>query len=210
MKRLLSTLVPAIAAGLCIGLGGTVFLALMEVNRLLGAVLFTVGLFTICTQGFALYTGKVCYLPDNPPGYLLSVAAVWLGNLIGTAAVGSLLRLTRIGPACAAAAESLCAVKTADSALSLFLLGVLCNIFIYIAVEGYRSNPHETGKYLAMVLGVAGFILAGTEHSVADMFYFAAAGQLATAAAVRCLVIITLGNLCGGVLLPLLKRLYGR
>ena len=48
-------------AGLCIALGGTVFLS--SDSKILGAVLFTVGLFTICTFEFSLFTGKVCYLP---------------------------------------------------------------------------------------------------------------------------------------------------
>lgn len=69
-------------------------------------------------------------------------------------------------------AAALCEVKLGDGLVSLFFLGVLCNIFIYIAVEGYKSCPHELGKYLVLFFGVMGFILAGTEHCVADMFYF--------------------------------------
>jgi len=48
------------------------------------------------------------------------------------------------------------------------------------------------------------FILAGTEHCVADMYYFAAAGQL-NGKALLCLLEITLGNICGGLVIPLLK-----
>ena len=52
--------------------------------------------------------------------------------------------------------------------LGLFVLGILCNICIFIAVNGYANNPHQVGKYLALFLGVSVFILCGTEHSVAD------------------------------------------
>ena len=52
--------VSAILAGGCVGLGGIVFLSLE--NKVLGALFFTVGLFTICTFKLHLFTGKVCYM----------------------------------------------------------------------------------------------------------------------------------------------------
>ena len=88
--------------------------------------------------------------------------------------------------------------------LSLFVLGVLCNIFIYIAVEGYLRNPHEAGKYLSLFFGVIVFILTGTEHCVADMFYFWMAGAW-SGRAILCVIVISLGNAVGGVLIPLLR-----
>ena len=62
--------------------------------------------------------------------------------------------------------------------LGLFVLGILCNICIFIAVNGYANNPHQVGKYLALFLGVSVFILCGTEHSVADMYYWSVSGVL--------------------------------
>ena len=84
--------------------------------------------------------------------------------------------LTRAGAGLAEKAAGLCEVKLSDSFVSLFFLGILCNILIYIAVEGYGKIQHETGKYLALLFGVMVFILCGTEHCVADMFYFWMAG----------------------------------
>ena len=98
---------------------------------------------------------------------------------------------------------ALCRIKMDDSLLSLFLLGVLCNIFIYIAVEGYLRNPHQVGKYLSLLFGVMVFILAGTEHCVADMYYFWMAGTVSGRALV-CLLIISLGNAAGGSLFRVL------
>ena len=114
-----------------------------------------------------------------------------------------IVKLSRIDGIAEQATE-LTAVKLDDSILSLFLLGVLCNIFIYIAVEGYKNNPHELGKYLSLFFGVMVFILAGTEHCVADMFYFWLSGW-SVDAAVRVLV-ITLGNAAGGILFRALHR----
>lgn len=193
----------AVLAGAAISVGGTVFLSLE--SKVLGALFFSVGLFMVCTLGLNLYTGKVCYLPGKSRGYVGFLALVWLGNLAGAEGTALLLRLTRIGTMLAEKAETLCRVKTGDSLLSLFVLGMFCNIMIYVGVESYLANRHELGKYLGIVFGVVVFILCGFEHCVADMFYFAMAGW--SWRALLCLVVITLGNAVGGMIFPLCMML---
>lgn len=207
MKKTVSVFLKAILAGFCIGLGGVVFLGLMPTSKPLGAFLFAIGLFTICTHGFNLFTGKACYILDNKPSYLGTLVVIWVGNLIGAFCMAALMHCTRVSGAYTDAAQTLVAAKNGDSLGSLFVLGMLCNVLIYIAVDGYKSNPHEIGKYIALIFGVAVFILAGTEHSVADMFYYAAAGELFTGNAILRLVIISLGNVVGGLILPGIKLL---
>ena len=75
-KSLLADFLYAVLAGMAIALGGAVFLALD--NKILGALFFTVGLFTVCVNGFNLFTGKVGYAPDNHfrPAYLLFLLLV--------------------------------------------------------------------------------------------------------------------------------------
>ncbi len=214
MKKTLNTFVLAILAGFCIGLGGNVFLALLSTNKLLGAVLFTVGLFTICTNGFNLFTGKACYIFDNPPSYLGTLVIIWLGNIVGTSAMALIVRSTRLADSYIEAAKGLVATKNADSLLSLFLLAVVCNTLIYIAVDGFKNNPHEIGKYLALVFGVVVFILAGTEHSIADMYYYGVAGELfnpqAMGNALLRILVISLGNIVGGLILPVGKKISAK
>ena len=193
----------AILAGLCVGYGGIVFLSLE--NKVIGAAAFTVGLFVICTFGFHLFTGKVCYVLQNDRDYAIDLPVIWLGNLIGTGLTAGIASLTRIAPAVREKAISLCQIKLNDSLFSLFLLGILCNILIYIAVDGYKSNPHELGKYLSLFFGVMIFILCGTEHCVADMFYFWMAG-LWSGRAILSVLVLTLGNAVGGVLFATLHR----
>ncbi|MBR3561872.1 MAG: formate/nitrite transporter family protein [Oscillospiraceae bacterium] len=200
--KLLKVFLSAVLAGLSIGLGGVAFLSLE--SKVIGAAVFTVGLFTVCTMGFHLYTGKVCYAFDNDAAYAKSLPVIWLGNLCGAGLTAFFVRMTR-NAAIAEKAMALCSAKLDDSLVSLFFLGLLCNIFIYIAVEGYKNNPHEAGKYLSLFFGVMGFILCGTEHCVADMFYFWMAGAWSIQAILRILV-ITLGNSVGGILLPLCRK----
>ena len=96
MKRF-KTLVYGFLAGICISLGGTVFLSLD--NKIVGSLLFTVGLFTICTQGFNLFTGKVCYVFERDKSYALDLPFIWVGNLLGCLFFAGLLLCTRVAPA---------------------------------------------------------------------------------------------------------------
>ncbi len=215
MKRFGGLFSYAILAGFSIGLGGTVFLRLKDAfpgGNVVGALLFSVGLFTVCTRGYALFTGKACALFDNPwPGYLLDLLVIWVGNLLGCMLLGWLESLTGIysgETGLQAVASHMVDGKMASSLVSLFVLGILCNIFIFIAVNGYAHNPHQLGKYLAIFLGVMVFILCGTEHSVADMYYWSVSGVLyeAPAQSLLRIVVVSLGNIVGGVFFPLLEK----
>ena len=206
MKKWSVTFVQGILAGVSISLGGTVFLSVE--NKVTGAVLFTVGLFLVCTFGFNLFTGKVCYVFDRGREYALGLPVIWLGNLCGAWLTAALERGTRIGAGLAERAGSLAEVKLGDSLPSIFILAVFCNIMIYIAVEIYGKCPHELGKYLGLFFGVVVFILCGFEHCVANMYYFSMAGawSLKTLGYV---LVMTLGNAVGGVVIPLVRRYTG-
>lgn len=204
MLERMKVFLSAALAGVCIAIGGAVYLSVE--SRLAGALLFTVGLFTICIFKLHLFTGKVCYVFDNPPAYALDLLFVWLGNLAGTFTAALALSLTRVGPALAEKAAGLCQVKLSDSPGSVFILALFCNIMIYIAVEGFNRSPHDLGRYLALFLGVSVFILCGFEHCVANMYYFSAAGAWSPRAFAY-LLVMTAGNALGGVLFPLGRRL---
>ena len=191
-------------AGVCIGIGGALFLAIE--NKIIGALFFTLGLFTICTRGFHLFTGRVGYLLENDLGYAVSLVHTWAGNLAGTQLVALLLANTRMGAPFIAKAAPICAAKLDDGLLSIFILSVFCNLLMYIAVDGYRNNPHTVGKYVGLFLCVAGFILAGFEHCIANMFYFGM-GSAWSAHAFVWLLVMTAGNAVGGLLLPICSRL---
>lgn len=205
MKRAASFLY-SVLGGVCIGIGGVVFLSCDD--RVVGAALFCLGLFTICTFGFHLFTGKVGYIFDNPPAYAGFVCSVWLGNLIGTGLVGYAIRATRIA-GLAEKAASLCQTKLDDSPFSIFILALFCGILMFVAVDGFKNNPHPLGKYLGIFLGVMVFILCGFEHCVANMFYFSAANAW-SGKALLYLIIMTLGNSCGGVVIPLCRKVQRR
>ncbi|MDY5943178.1 MAG: formate/nitrite transporter family protein [Oscillospiraceae bacterium] len=193
----------ALLAGAVIAIGGTVCLSLE--SAVAGALFFTVGLFAVCTRSLHLFTGKVCYVFENDRAYARTLPVIWLGNFAGTALVAAAEQLTRLS-ALGARAQALCAVKLSEPLFGAFLLAVLCNVMIYLAVDGYRANPHELGKYLSLFFGVCVFILCGFEHCVANMYYFTMGGAWSLRT-FGYLLVMTLGNAVGGVIGPLCHKL---
>ncbi len=194
-----------VMAGFFVSIGGTAFLSIE--NRVVAALFFTTGLFAISNYGFNLFTGKVCYLLDNGPRYLWDLALIWLGNLGGTLIATALLGLTRVHPALAETAAPLVAAKLGDGLLSVFVLSVFCNVLIFIAVDGYRIIPDALGKYLALFLGVAVFAISGFEHCVANMYFISLTGSW-SADAVLFIIVNTVGNSLGGLLVPAVKKIF--
>lgn len=202
IKHYFDTFLYAIMGGICIALGATAYLC--TENNIVGAILFTVGLFTICSMNFNLYTGKVAYIPDNKPKYIIDVFFVWLGNFAGTILTSLVLSFTRISNTIFQKASVMCNTKLNDNVFSVFILGAFCNLLIFIAVDGFKNNPHQIGKYLGLLFGVVAFIFCGFEHSVADMFYFTA-GKAWSIHTLIWLIVISLGNALGGMLIPLFR-----
>lgn len=202
IKHYADTFLYAVMGGICIALGGTAYLC--TENNVIGAILFTIGLFTICTMGFNLYTGKVAYVFENRPSYIINLFIIWLGNLSGTALAAYLLSLTRISTKITEKASVICNTKLGDNMLSMFVLAIFCNLLIFIAVDEFNTNKHITGKYLGLLFGVVAFIFCSFEHSIADMFYFSVAGVWSVKTLCY-LIVITLGNTVGGLLVPAIR-----
>ncbi|MDO4570587.1 MAG: formate/nitrite transporter family protein [Planctomycetia bacterium] len=197
----MKTLLNALLAGLALGFAGTVFLSVE--NKIVGSFLFGFGLFLILCFQFKLYTGAVGYFAteSRKVSYTLTLVLIWLGNLLGTGAFAFLIGETRVGGNLKLRAQELCDVKLADTLLSVFILAIFCGILMYVAVESFRrSELPAVFRALMVFLCVAIFILSGFEHCIANMFYF----WLAEAPSrwIVPLLVMTLGNSVGGVLIP--------
>jgi len=199
------TFLLALLAGLCIGLGGTVCLSVD--NGVVGAALFSIGLLTILAFGFNLFTGKVGYALDNKPSYIGTLAVIWLGNLAGTGLMAALVRFTRIYETVRAKADVLVSQKLADEPVSILLLAIGCGMCMFIAVDQYKKQDSMV-KALFVVFPVMVFILCKFEHCIANMFYFFLSGSF-TLKTLGYLLVMTLGNSIGGMLIPAVTKLSG-
>lgn len=193
---LLKTLRESICAGVLIALGGSVFLGCE--NKIVGSFLFAVALLSICYKGYYLFTGKVCYFCCENAGSQLAHLTVGLvGNLLTVWVVGILVRYAV--PDLAVKAETICLAKLNQSFLQTLLRGIFCGNLVYLAVSVFK----ESKSPLTIIYGVPAFIFSGFEHSIADCFYFSVAST-SLVQITGFMLAVLLGNVIGGLFLPLL------
>ena len=194
---MLKTVTGGISAAIMISIGGSVFLACPD-NRYYGAVFFSVALLSICYLGYYLYTGKIGYVvADHSPKNCAALGVGLACNLAVTFPVGMLIR--KALPNLGERAQAICEAKLEQSFGSTLVRAIFCGVLMYIAVEIFRSKKSPIG----VLFGIPVFILAGFEHSIADMFYFGASGIADGKIALFELAAV-LGNSIGSVILPLL------
>ncbi|MBP3707146.1 MAG: formate/nitrite transporter family protein [Clostridia bacterium] len=188
-----NSLIKSILAGISIGIGALAYLSIE--NKVIGGLFFSIGLFVILNFNLNLYTGKICYVIEKKN--YLEVAITLLGNFIGVSILAIICNLSRLTNLLEQV-NQICDIKLNDSYLSLFMLAILCNIMIYIAVEGYSVFKSSIIKIITLFMGISIFVICGFEHCIADMFYFAFAGRLNFDIILRLLIIIA-GNTFGGI-----------
>lgn len=199
LYRRAQQLTDAVLAGMALAIGCTAYVTVE--HAALGSFLFSIGIFTIVTSGMALFTGKLCFLLDEGGPALSDLLVYWIGNLVGVAAVGYALRLTRLAPTITVRVAACCEARLNDSWLSIFLLGVFCNFLVCMGVQNYKHKRDELGRYIGLFLSVTVFVTCGYEQSIADMYYFSLASQWGVGA-LRVVLLASLGNLAGGLVIP--------
>lgn len=203
MKYNIEILIKSILAGIMIGIGGTIYLSLD--NKIVGSILFAIGLFIIVVYSFNLYTGKIGYLINNfNKKYIRELIITLIGNFIGTFFVGFILKYTRIYNMISEKAKTLADIKLNDTLISILILSFFCGILMYLAVNTYKEVK-DIGKYLVVFLGVIVFILCGFEHCIANMYYFSVSSTWSLNTLLYLLAMI-LGNSLGGILIPLCNK----
>ena len=183
----------SIIAGFLISMGGIIYLTL---GGIAGALFFSLGLITIVTFKFHLFTGKAGLLTT---GEITPVAlfTIWCGNFVGTifgAVAASTLPQSEM---ILEKTTAIVATRIANPPLVNFALGAMCGLLMYVAVTGFA----KTNSYLFLIMPVAFFILAGFNHCVADMFYTILGAQ--NVKEITHLIPTTLGNIVGTNIIPL-------
>ena len=198
----MNTFKKAVAAGMMIGIGATIFLA--TESKVAGAFFFSVGLFLICSFGMNLFTGKIGYVLSNKndPNCLV----IWAGNLVGSLITAGLVRIAK--PQYAEKALQMADAKMAMSIPAVCITALFCGMLMYAAVENFRRHPHEVSGIFGVAMCVTAFILCGFEHSIADMSYliFACPSFAEVLPYLGFLLLVTIGNGLGALLLRYLTE----
>jgi formate/nitrite transporter FocA (FNT family) len=182
MKHL-QAILSGILAGMAIGLGGGIFLVCCATittgGRVAGSILFSIGLFLVCSLGLNLYTGKIGYLFENKPDYLLFLAEMLLGNAIGAIGLGYLVRATSLYSLIGQTAEASAAKKLLDMGsgtgqtwYSCLINAFFCGVLVFLAVDIFKKAENHLIKVVGLFGCVTAFVALGFEHCIADMFYF--------------------------------------
>ena len=195
MKRI-AEFIKSILAGMAISLGGAVFLSCE--NKAVGAFFFCVGLITVVYFSLNLYTGKIGYVLENNKTFFIDTALSVLGNALGCLVFG--LIKSPIGNV-----VNIVAAKLEKAPLEVFVDGILCGVLIFICVDIFKKKNTP----LAILFCVPTFILCGFEHSIADMFYVFNARNFSLNSSIF-LILVVLGNAVGGLLFPVLLKLYNK
>ena len=206
----------AILAGAFIGFGGVAYTAVMSgvdptfgPARLLGGVVFSLGLILVIVGGAELFTGNALMVMAavdrkiSTRQLLRSWAVVYVGNLTGAAGLALAFGFSGIldGPL-NTTAISIVQGKATLEPVEAFVRGALCNALVCLAIWLSFSARTVAGKVLAILWPISAFVLLGLEHSVANMYFFPqgwwAGSDVTVGLAVSNLFWVTLGNILGG------------
>jgi formate transporter len=178
----------AVLAGAFIALGANVATIAFThnglgygVSRLLGGLVFSLGLILVIVGGAELFTGNNLIVMAwasrlVPTSRLLkNWAIVYLGNFVGGlgTAVGVYLsrQWTYDAYQVGATALAIANAKVQYDFLPAFTLGAFCNALVCLAVWLCFSARTTADRIVAIVPPITAFVAAGFEHSVANMYF---------------------------------------
>jgi formate/nitrite transporter len=161
-------------------LAGTAEAVPFGVARLLGGVVFSLGLIMVVVGGAELFTGNNLMVMAwagrliTTGALLRAWALVYIGNLAGALGTAVLVLLSGQylfgGGAVGKTALVIAAAKVALPFWQALFLGVLCNVLVCLAVWLTMSARSVVGKVMVIVPPIAAFVAAGFEHSIANMY----------------------------------------
>jgi formate/nitrite transporter len=151
------------------------------ISRLLGGVVFSLGLVLVVVAGAELFTGNTLVIIAFASRRVRFVrllrnwAIVYVGNIVGAVATALLVVLSRrlesgdgsIGIRALDIASTKTSLKVPDA----FFSGILANTLVCLAVWLSMSARSVTDKVIAVVPPVAAFVAIGFEHSIANLYF---------------------------------------
>jgi formate/nitrite transporter len=221
-----------VLAGADIGLGALYYTVVVSdpsltfaLARLLGGLVFSLGLVLVVIAGAELFTGNNLLVMAWADGKVTTAALarnwtiVYAGNAFGAGALACLVYLSGHGAMnggeIAATYVRIAAAKINMPFVEAFYKGVLCNLLVCLAVWLTLAGHSVTDKILAVLFPISAFVAAGFEHSVANMYFLplgllvaenssagvALAESMNWSGVARNLLAVTLGNIVGGSVL---------
>ncbi|MFO7741398.1 MAG: formate transporter FocA [Anaerolineae bacterium] len=178
----------AVLAGSFIGLGGEFFTLVTTqsglgfgMNKLVGGLVFSLGLILVVVAGAELFTGNNLIVMAWVGGKLTLAQVmrnwiiVYVGNLVGSVATVLFMYFTnqwtfaeyQVG----VNALNIANAKVNLSFTTALTRGILCNALVCLAVWLTLSGRSVADKIMAIVFPITAFVASGFEHSIANMYF---------------------------------------
>lgn len=150
------------------------------VARTLGGVVFATGLVLVVLTGAELFTSSTLTLTAAASGritwwqLLRNWGVVYVANFIGAMTMVVLVFLGGVWHNAEGGwgkvVLNVTYLKLHKGWVEAFILGILCNLMVCLAIWAAYSGRTTTDKVLATTMPIALFVASGFEHSVANMF----------------------------------------
>jgi formate transporter len=150
-------------------------------TRFFTGLVFCLGLILVVVGGAELFTGNNLIVMAWAGGKVSTLALlrnwviVYAGNFVGSIGTAVLLffsRQYRFGSgAVGQTALTIANGKVNLEFIQAIALGVLCNALVCLAVWMTFSARSTMDKIAAIIFPISGFVAAGFEHSVANMYF---------------------------------------
>ena len=190
MENSFDIFIRSILAGICIGLGGAIFIKL---GGVIGACMFAFGLLTVVHFKLPLYTGTAGFIELNKSKEYEKMIIILFGNILGCILL-SYMNIKGID------GSNIIQSRLDTSYLQCLLNAIGCGLIMTLIVQGGRDK-----NLLLILFGIPLFILLGFYHSIADAFYMmTTTGELRSTFFGRYWTIV-LGNFIGCNIPRLLK-----
>jgi formate transporter FocA len=180
----------AVLAGAFIAMGavftttvtaGTAGVLPYGVTRLLGGLVFSLGLILVVVAGAELFTGNNLIVMAwagrkvSTLQLLRNWVIVYLGNFVGSILTAYAMFLSAqytFGKgAVGLNALNIANAKVGLDFLPALMLGVFCNALVCLAVWLCMSARTTVDKIMAIIFPISAFVAAGFEHSIANMYF---------------------------------------
>lgn len=204
-----------ILAGLAIGLGGFLFTLMTyalpnELGKILGALLFPIGLSIVCIFKLFLFTGKIglVFESKQTKDFYINLPLMYIGNIIGSLILGyicyAIFKNTDLFLRISAIAVNKTSFGTGyEYYLMLIVKSLITGLCVYLAVKSYGLIKNKIIGVSLIFVFIFIFVYIGGDHCVANMYYFSFANSW-TGYAFLNIVLATICNSIGtipGVLL---------
>lgn len=184
-----STFLLSILAGAFVAMGAVFYVAVTTgggdlpygVVKLIGGVAFCVGLILVVVAGAELFTGNnllvMAWAGGRVPTSLVlrNWTIVYIGNFVGSVLTALIMLCTESHMASNGEvglnALNIAHAKCQIAFVPAFTRGIYCNALVCLAVWLTMSCRSTGDKILAIIFPITAFVVAGFEHSVANMYF---------------------------------------